>query len=108
MLVVAPTIGDATSAAGDDEGIVGYARSIAEATALAGDLHPDVLVLDGEVARNDTENELAALRQASPGASVFIVTDVRGVLELARAHGDVAVFLNRARLGLTPIPTAAD
>jgi chemotaxis response regulator CheB len=101
MLVVGPVIGDSTSASPDLEaGIVGYARSIPDAVVLAADLHPDVIVLDDQLARDDADGGLAALRRASPEASIFIVTDVRHVLELACGHKDVAGYLNRARLRL--------
>jgi hypothetical protein len=103
ILVVAQNIpGRRRSAIPEGRGsdIVGFARTVEEGVRLAIDLVPDVVVLDDQATLSASRDELSDLRRACAGASVFILTDVRGVLDLDIARiGPVAGFFNRARLG---------
>lgn len=60
-------------AAGDLE-TVGQAGTIAEAVARAGELEPDVVLLDLRLGRESGIDALAPLRRAAPGARVLVLS----------------------------------
>jgi DNA-binding NarL/FixJ family response regulator len=71
-----------------DVEVVGAASDGAEAVALAGDLHPDVVLMDLRMPRCDGVEATRLLRDREPGIKVVVLTtysDDRSVLEALRA-----------------------
>lgn len=72
---------------GDVE-VVGTASDGDEAVALAGDLHPDVVLMDLRMPRCDGVEATRILRERQPGTKVVVLTtyaDDRSVLDAVRA-----------------------
>jgi DNA-binding NarL/FixJ family response regulator len=68
--------------------VVGAASDGDEAVALAGDLHPDVVLMDLRMPRCDGVEATRILRERQPGIKVVVLTtyaDDRSVLEALRA-----------------------
>ena len=71
-----------------DVEVVGAASDGDEAVALAGDLHPDVILMDLRMPRCDGVEATRILRERQPGTKVVILTtyaDDRSVLDALRA-----------------------
>jgi DNA-binding NarL/FixJ family response regulator len=71
-----------------DVDVVGAASDGDEAVALAGDLHPDVVLMDLRMPRCDGVEATRQLREREPGTKVVVLTtysDDRSVLEALRA-----------------------
>jgi len=68
--------------------VVGAASDGAEAVTLAGDLHPDVVLMDLRMPRCDGVEATRLLREREPGTKVIVLTtyaDDRSVLDALRA-----------------------
>jgi DNA-binding NarL/FixJ family response regulator len=71
-----------------DVDVVGAASDGAEAVTLAGELHPDVVLMDLRMPRCDGVEATRRLRERQPGTKVVVLTtysDDRSVLEALRA-----------------------
>ena len=71
-----------------DVEVVGAASDGDEAVALAGDLHPDVVLMDLRMPRCDGVEATRILRERHPGTKVVVLTtyaDDRSVLDALRA-----------------------
>jgi DNA-binding NarL/FixJ family response regulator len=71
-----------------DVEVVGAASDGDEAVALAGDLHPDVVLMDLRMPRCDGVEATRILRERQPGTKVVVLTtyaDDRSVLDALRA-----------------------
>jgi len=72
--------------------VVGEARDGKEAIQLAGDLRPDVVVMDGSMPLLDGVDALPAIKRAAPGCRVVFLASERSVRDQAlRAGADAAL-----------------
>ena len=72
----------------DDVEVVGTASDGAEAIAMAGDLHPDIVLMDLRMPRCDGVQATRSLREQQPEVKVVVLTtyaDDRSVIEALRA-----------------------
>jgi DNA-binding NarL/FixJ family response regulator len=86
-------------AEGDIE-VVGHAKTAVEAVALAGDLHPEVIVVDHLLPDGSSADLVPRLREASP-AGRFLLISSMPVRDLEQAAQDAAVdgHLSKAASG---------
>jgi two-component system response regulator NreC len=84
--------------------VLGEAADTASAVKLAIDRRPDVLVLDLNMPGADPANDIAGLRESSPGTAIVVLTmqrDARRARELLRAGAAGYVLKQAADRNLT-------
>lgn len=92
--------------------VVGSAGSVAEAVALAGDRHPDVVVMDYRLGDGTGADAAAAIRKVQPTvAVVFLSSDDSEEALLAAVRAGASAYLLKSKAGAevaTAIRRAAD
>ncbi len=80
--------------------VVGSAGSVAEAVALAGDRHPDVVVMDYRLGDGTGAEAAAAIRKVQPGAAVvFLSSDDSEEAFLAAVRAGACAYLPKSKAG---------
>jgi DNA-binding NarL/FixJ family response regulator len=78
--------------------VVGTAKSVAEATDLAADLKPDVVVTDFHLSDGTGPEALAAIRQMIPEARfIFLSREDGDAARLAALEGGASAFIHKSR-----------